>query len=96
MTDNQVYSIVRQALFETGSCYYNTWYTIVVNNRPVFEAAINNKGFIHIRKPIRKVEYKENTFLYQKWRFNSKKELIDDGLWEGTKPEKENIKKVKL
>ena len=96
MTDKELYDIVRKALFQTGSCPLNTWYTIVVNGNPMFEAAINKRGFIHIRKPIKRVQHKDNTFEYKKWKFNSKKELIYDGIWEGTRPDAKNNKEVRL
>lgn len=99
MTDEKVYEIVRNALFKDGSCSFDTWYTIVINNKPLFEASINSKGYIHIRKPIKKIDWYENrndVFLYRKWRFNSKKELVDAGMIEGTKPNKEDVKEIIL
>ena len=99
MNDKELFEVVNKALFQNKSCSFDTWYTIIVNNKPIFEAAINSKGYIHIRKPIKKVDWYENrndVFLYRKWRFNSKKELVDAGMIEGTKPNKEDVKEVTL
>jgi hypothetical protein len=80
MTDKELYQLVRNELFKNGSCDHDKWYLIKLDNSGktgVFEAKINNRGFIHIRKPFKKRNngVGETILIYNVYRFTGQQEL---------------------
>ena len=99
MTDREFFNLISKALFVDKSCKTNTWYTIVINGRPICEAMINSHNFIHIRKPIKKIHWyinSDNAYLYKTYRFNRQQKLVYAGIAKGEKPTEENKKEITI
>lgn len=97
MTDKELKDIIDYLLFKTGSSKINVWRPVHIKNGEnlaVIEASINNKGFIHIRKPRRRVAIKEDgsTIIeYIAYRFTNKGELKDNGVYDDIMPSMKDI-----
>lgn len=92
MNDQQLFKLVSNELFKTGSCTPNVWKLIKIvdgGKVAIFEAMLPSKGNIRIRKPFKKAYINsmgEQVYYYNVFRFTKKMELKDDGIMEDTKP----------
>lgn len=80
MNDKELYNEIHNEMFKTGSAHENEWYLINItreDKKAMFEAKLNNKGYIHIRKPFQKAGLIGGVqkYTYRVFRFTGKKEL---------------------
>ncbi|WEG18551.1 hypothetical protein PQ478_08715 [Alkalihalophilus pseudofirmus] len=95
MTEQQLYTLVHEELYKTGSCVPNVWRLLKIADGErvaIFEAIQPRRGNIKIRRTIKKQRINDEgkeIWLYNLYRFTNKKELKDDGLLEDVRPDHE-------
>lgn len=88
MTDQELYKLINNELFKTGSCKPNKWQFMKLENKGkylMFEVIYPTKGNIRIRKPFKKLGkncFGQELYLYNLYRFTNKRELVDAGIIE--------------
>lgn len=90
MTEQQLCTNIREALFQNGSCPVNKWLVVKLEDGDkiaLFEAIVPSKGNIKIRKPIRHV--REDLYDYNVYRITGKQQLVHIGTFEGSRLEVE-------